>query len=144
MVWIPTMYNPCHRLGWRPRMLPGAGWWCVTRASGSTSPPTSGSPRSSPAPGPRRGSAASPSTRYLHSYLQYLQYLYSVSTIFIQFIYTLHCNEISPLGWVPIQSSAYGVVSTAENGGQAFGANLWNVELTKSRYRWVLGISSKH
>ena len=31
---------------------------------------------------------------------------------------------IGPLGWVPIQSSAYGVVSTAEKGGQAFGANL--------------------
>ena len=27
-------------------------------------------------------------------YTVYLQYLYSVSTIFIQFIYTLHCNEI--------------------------------------------------
>ena len=86
--WFPLSIS---RAGWRPRMLPGAGWWCVTRASGSTSPPTSGSPRSSPPPGPRRGSAASPSTRYLR---RYLQYLCSVSTIFSQFIYTFHCNEI--------------------------------------------------
>ena len=75
-------------------MLPGAGWWCVTRASGSTSPRTSGSPRSSPPPGPRRGSAASPSTRYLHSYLQYLQYLsiqciYNIYTVYLQYLYSL-------------------------------------------------------
>ena len=52
--------------------------------------------------------------------------------IFVKTFHYENDRQSSPLGCVPIQSSAYGVVSTAEKGGQAFGANLqknWSLEM---------------